>query len=121
MALQAGDYPAAKRYLTDAVRLDDQDANSRNLLTRAEQLLAADPFSPGVNAAERARRTIAAYEAAVKRLDECVRSRAKAAAGSPSRTTSPEAQADEDKLAQLQSWAEQLRRYATEGRLQGAR
>ena len=46
VALQAGDYPAAKRYLTDAVRLDDQDANSRTLLDRAEQLLAADPFSP---------------------------------------------------------------------------
>ena len=119
VALQAGDYAAAIRYLTDAVRLDDQDANSRTLLTRAEQLLAADPFSPGVNAAERARRTLAAYEAAVKRLDECVRSRAKAAAGSRSRTTTPEAQADADKLAQLQSWAEQLRRYATEGRLRG--
>jgi tetratricopeptide (TPR) repeat protein len=119
VALQAGDYPAAKRYLTDAVSLDDRDANSRTLLTRAEQLLAADPFSPGVNATERARRTVAAYEAAVKRLDECVLSRAKAAAGSPPHTSSSEAQADADKLVQLQGWAEQLRRYATEGRLRG--
>lgn len=119
VALQAGDYPAAKRYLMEAVRLDDQNANSKDLLTRTEQLLAADPFSPGVNAAERARRTVAAYEAAVKRLDECVRSRAKAAAGGQPHTPSPEMQADEDKLAQLQSWAEQLRRYSTEGHLKG--
>jgi len=118
-ALQAGDYPAAIRYLTDAVRLDDQDLNSSKLLARAEQLLAADPFSPGVNAAERARRTVAAYQAAGKRLDECVRSRPQPAAGSQSRTSSPEVQADEDKLIQLQRWAEELRRYSTEGRLKG--
>ncbi len=119
VALQAGDYPVAKRYLNDAVRLDDQDANSKSLLGRTEQLLAADPFSPGVNAAERARRTIAAYQAAVKRLEECVGSRAKAATGSPSRAPSPEAQTDDAKLSQLQSWAEQLRRYSAEDRLKG--
>jgi tetratricopeptide (TPR) repeat protein len=119
VTLQAGDYPAAIRYLTEAVKLDNQDANSRNLLDRAEQLLAADPFSPGVKAAERARRTVAAYEAAVKRLDQCVRSLAQPAAGNPARPSSSEAKADEDKLVQLQSWAEELRRYATEGRLKG--
>jgi tetratricopeptide (TPR) repeat protein len=119
VTLQAGDYPAAKRYLTEAVRLDDQDANARNLLARAEQLLAADPFSPGVKAVERARRTLAAYQAAVNRLDEAVGSRPKPAAGSQSHAFSPEAQAEDAKLAQLQSWAEELRRYASEGRLKG--
>jgi tetratricopeptide (TPR) repeat protein len=116
VAMETGDYPAAKRYLIEALRLDSEDANARKLLSRVEQLLAADPFSPGVKAAERARRTIAAYEAAGKRLDECMGSRAK---GRQSGTPSAETQADEDKLVQLQSWAEQLRRYAEEGRLKG--
>jgi tetratricopeptide (TPR) repeat protein len=116
-ALQAGDYPAAKRYLLDAVKFDERDANSSNLLARTEQLLAADPFSPGVNAAERARRTIAAYETAVKRLDECINSSAKTTAGSQPRA--PSAETDEEKLGQLQSWARELRRYTTESHLRG--
>ncbi len=116
VALESGDYAAAKRYLTEAVRLDAEDANSRSLLNRVDQLLATDPFSPRVNAAERARRTVAAYEAAVKRLGDCAASPAN---GSQSRTPSPETYPDGEKLGQLQSWAEQLRPYATEARLKG--
>jgi tetratricopeptide (TPR) repeat protein len=116
VALESGEYAAAKRYLTEAVRLDAEDANSRSLLNRAEQLLAVDPFSPRVNAAERARRTVAAYEAAVKRLGDCAVARTN---DSQSRKPSPETSPDGDKLGQLQSWAEQLRRYATEVRLKG--
>ena len=116
VALESGEYAAAKRYLTEAVRLDAEDANSRSLLNRADQLLAADPFSPRVNAAERARRTVAAYEAAVKRLGDCALSRT---SGSQSRAPSPETNSDGDKLGQLQSWAGQLRPYATEVRLKG--
>jgi len=112
VALETGDYQAAKRYLIEALRLDNEDAKSRKLLSQVEQLLAADPFSPGVKSAERARRTIAAYEAATKRLDGCSQ-----AQNNQPRT--PEEQADKDKIAQLQSWAEQLSPYATERRLRG--
>jgi tetratricopeptide (TPR) repeat protein len=114
---QLGNFAAAKRHLLEALRLNDKDEAARQLLATTERVLEADPFSPGVLATERARRTIAAYEAAAERLDACVQSRANNA--SRSQASNGAGDAEPNSLVTLQGWAAQLKPYANVRRLRG--
>ena len=114
---QLGNFTAARRHLLEAMRLNDKDEDTRQLLATTERVLEADPFSPGVKAMERARRTVAAYEAAAKRLDACVQSRSDNA--SHSHASNGTGDAEPNSLVTLQGWAAQLKPYANVRRLRG--
>ena len=115
---QLGEFAAARRNLLEAVRLNDRDEEVRQLLVITEQVLEADPFSPGVKPAERARRTVAAYEAAVDRLNACALAHPDGASNYPGKGASRHA-VDPHSLAALQGWAAELKPYANVRRLRG--
>jgi len=115
---QLGEFTAARRHLLEAVRLNERDEEVRQLLVTTEQVLEADPFSPGVKAVERARRTVAAYEAAVDRLNACALAHPGGASNYPGKGAS-HAAVDPHSLAALQSWAAELKPYANVRRLRG--
>jgi len=115
---QLGEFTAARRHLLEAVRLNERDEEVRQLLVTTEQVLEADPFSPGVKAAERARRTVAAYEAAVDRLNACALAHPDGASNYPGKGAS-RAAVDPHSLAALQGWAAELKPYANARRLRG--
>jgi tetratricopeptide (TPR) repeat protein len=111
-----GDFTAARRHLLEALRLNQKNREARQLLAATERVLDADPFSPGVNATERARRTVAAYQAAVARLDACAPSHADN--GSPPGNGAAR-DVNQHSLAPLRSWAAELKPYAEVRRLRG--
>ena len=70
-AYRAGNYATAQRYLQQAVNLNSEDANSRDLLATADLILRINPFHSHISDAERNRRITAAFAQAGKRLTEC--------------------------------------------------
>jgi tetratricopeptide (TPR) repeat protein len=70
-AYRAGNYATAQRYLQQAVNLNPEDANSRQLLATADLILRTNPFHSHISDAERNRRITDAFEQAEKRLTEC--------------------------------------------------
>jgi tetratricopeptide (TPR) repeat protein len=74
-AFRSGNYATAVRYLRVAANGDPQDANSRELLSEAEQVLRASPFQSHISDAERNRRITAAFAQAEQRLSACAQQR----------------------------------------------
>ena len=70
-AFQLGDYPNAVRYLDQAVRAKNPDAQARQFLDIARAVLELDPFDPRLGAGERGRRASRAFGLAVARLKSC--------------------------------------------------
>jgi tetratricopeptide (TPR) repeat protein len=70
-AFQLGLYPAAQRYLDDAVAASPGDAQSAGLLRKTEFVLEMDPFRTRIPAAERGRIAIKAFAVAGDRLKSC--------------------------------------------------
>jgi tetratricopeptide (TPR) repeat protein len=74
-AYQMGHYRTAQRYQHEAVRLNPQDTNSRQLLESADLILQADPFRRRISDIERNRRIAAAFAQAEQHLISCAESR----------------------------------------------
>jgi tetratricopeptide (TPR) repeat protein len=71
VAYGAGQYRTAVHYLQEAVNVNDEDSNSRNLLASANLILQTDPFIWHISDAERNRRIVAAFRIAGDRLRSC--------------------------------------------------
>jgi tetratricopeptide (TPR) repeat protein len=74
-AYQMGHYRTAQRYQHEAVRLNPQDTNSRQLLESTDLILQTDPFRRRISDIERNRRIAAAFAQAEQRLISCAESR----------------------------------------------
>jgi tetratricopeptide (TPR) repeat protein len=74
-AYQMGHYRTAQRYQQEAVSLNPQDTDSRQLLESAGLILQADPFRRRISDIERNRRIAAAFAQAEQRLISCAESR----------------------------------------------
>jgi len=70
-AFRLGDYSAARNYLDAASRQSRLDAEAAEQLQVSARILALDPFARGISLRERARRTLALFDAARARLDRC--------------------------------------------------
>lgn len=68
---QLADYRAARRSLQRALRLAPDDDRSQQLLEIANTVLSIDPLERRLTARERARRSVRAFEQAIKRLEAC--------------------------------------------------
>jgi tetratricopeptide (TPR) repeat protein len=97
----------AVRYLESAIRDEAQqkgkqtaDARVAQELAVAQATLALDPNRPGLDAMERARRAIRAYDAAVTRIESCAREHG-FALPDPSTNLTPFTDATSDELAQV--------------------
>lgn len=107
-SLEKADYAAAKRYLAEIKPADDQ---SRALSQSLKTALALDPFAPGVNASERARRTVHAYRIAIARLSRCGVNK------HPGRGI--DMNKDAERWSSLVKWADQLSPWMSEKKLRG--
>jgi tetratricopeptide (TPR) repeat protein len=85
---RAGNYVTAERYLQDAVKIDPQDASSRQLLASSQEILRASPFHSHISDAERNRRIDAAFARAEQRLTECAQQKGIDLAPSPASASS---------------------------------
>jgi len=70
-AFRSGSYSIAHHYSEEAVKINPQDTNSRQLLATTDVILRANPFRSHISDAERNRRIAAAFAQAEKRLTEC--------------------------------------------------
>jgi tetratricopeptide (TPR) repeat protein len=70
-AFQLGHYPAAQKYLQDAVTADPGDAQSAAELKTTELVVNMDPFRRQLSVAERDRIVLEAFAAAGERLKSC--------------------------------------------------
>ncbi|HEY7097097.1 MAG TPA: tetratricopeptide repeat protein [Terriglobales bacterium] len=70
-AFQIGHYREAENYLRQAMEVDTNDNESRELLETSTLLLLMDPFEPHLGSTERLRRLRAAVAQAGKRLSQC--------------------------------------------------
>jgi tetratricopeptide (TPR) repeat protein len=70
-AYAAGDYPKAETYLARAVRENSSD-EIVGLLDTVREVLAADPFQPGLSDEERARRSWDDFRQALESLQKCL-------------------------------------------------
>ena len=70
-AYRSGNYSTAHHYLEEAIKVNPQDANSRQLLAVIDLILRANPFLSHISDAERNRRIAAAFAQAEKHLTEC--------------------------------------------------
>jgi tetratricopeptide (TPR) repeat protein len=70
-AFKLGRYPAAEKYLQEAVAADPQDAQSATLLSSARDVLLFDPFRHEISANQRVRVVISDFDMAGKRLKSC--------------------------------------------------
>lgn len=70
-AFNLGMYPAARRYLEEAVAAAPGDAASAALLRTTETVLRLDPYRPRIRTAERDQAVMAAFAAAGDRLKSC--------------------------------------------------
>ncbi|HEX3352778.1 MAG TPA: tetratricopeptide repeat protein [Terriglobales bacterium] len=73
-AFRLGRYRTAQGYLQSALRADPQNADARQLLETATQVLQSDPFAPRISDAERNRRVRSAFLRAGDRLEACAKS-----------------------------------------------
>jgi len=73
-AFRLGRYRTAQGYLQSALRADPQNADARQLLETATQVLQSDPFAPRISDAERNRRVRSAFLRAGERLESCAKS-----------------------------------------------
>jgi tetratricopeptide (TPR) repeat protein len=70
-AFQSGEFKSAVKFLNLALSHGANDPNAQALLEKSKQVLDADPNRRRIDAAERARRVIQAYDTAGKRLQSC--------------------------------------------------
>lgn len=70
-AFDQQDYSLARRYLERAVSLNEDDAQSKQMLEQAALVLDMDPYAPRLRREERIRRVQRAFEQAQYRLEKC--------------------------------------------------
>jgi tetratricopeptide (TPR) repeat protein len=90
---------SAARQEPDLAARQEKDARVAQELAIAQATLALDPNRPGLEALERARRAIRAYDAAVTRIESCAREHG-VALPDPSANLTPFTDASSDELAQ---------------------
>jgi tetratricopeptide (TPR) repeat protein len=74
-AFQTGNYTLARRYLEKAVAQDSQNLEAAQQLEISKLILSLDPFARRLSQRERNRRTVAAFNQALARLEQCAQSR----------------------------------------------
>ncbi len=72
-AFRLGHYRTAVLYLDAALAKAPHDQSTRDMLDTARLVLETDPFLRNLSALERQERTLKAYRAAAKRLDDCMK------------------------------------------------
>jgi tetratricopeptide (TPR) repeat protein len=72
---QLGEYGAAANYLARAEHEAPLDAQAQGMLVESQDVLALDPFSASLPAADRAQRAARAFQLALNRLQSCASSR----------------------------------------------
>jgi len=85
-AFRLGDYQAAERYLIRASQAGSLSGNAGAILRTAHLMKSSDPFLVGLTDAERARRTLAAFRQAFRRVQDCAANRGVALGVSPPQT-----------------------------------
>lgn len=70
-AFQSGDYPKARHYLERAVSANAKDMEAAQRLEITKLILSFDPFEPQLSQRERRRRTVAAFNQALARVNQC--------------------------------------------------
>lgn len=93
-AFNLGMYPAAGRYLQQAVAADPGDAASAALLGATRNVLRLDPYRPQITVAERNRIVVDAFNAAGDRLRSCGLLDGAQQLGQPKPDAAPRAPAD---------------------------
>lgn len=72
-AFQLGRYRTAQHYLSTAVQKDASDAQTKQLLTTANLILAISPYAQHISTIESARRVRTAFDLSGKRLLDCAK------------------------------------------------
>lgn len=72
---QVGEYSAAAKYLERAEQEAPLDGDAAHAREESQEVVEMDPFSPGLPAAERARRAARAFQLSNARLQSCTNSR----------------------------------------------
>ncbi|HVA01398.1 MAG TPA: tetratricopeptide repeat protein [Terriglobia bacterium] len=74
-AYEIGNYTEARRYLEKAVSQNPADLRSAQQLEIGKLILSLDPFARWISQRERIRRTVAAFNQARARVEQCAQSR----------------------------------------------
>jgi tetratricopeptide (TPR) repeat protein len=74
-AYELGNYMEAHRYLERAVSQNPKDLRAAQQLEISKLILSLDPFQPRISQRERTRRTVAAFNQAMRRVQDCAQSR----------------------------------------------
>jgi hypothetical protein len=98
-AFQTGQYPAAERYLHEAVAAAPADTSSAALLATTQSVLQMDPFRPRLSDADRNRIAMNAFNTAGDRLKACP-ALGGAGASIPGKSTANAANGNTQTLAQ---------------------
>jgi len=74
-SFETGNYAEARRYLEKAVSQNPQDLPAAQQLEISKLILSLDPFARWISQRERSRRTVAAFNQARVRVEQCAQSR----------------------------------------------
>jgi tetratricopeptide (TPR) repeat protein len=114
-AFNLGEYRTAVLYLEAASARSRDDQHSRALLETARMVLDIDPFLRHLSGLDRRDRILKAYRLAVKRLDQCIKSRGESTPPATPRT--PGAVYPDQVLQGLITRSRQLKSQMTAGTL----